>query len=88
MIYEFIQYFNDKQIFINVCLLIIFVYYMMDKSIGLNIILGLILATIVIIYLYERSKHNISVEQEEYNVEKSMIIPAVHINDKDLLDFI
>lgn len=62
----------------------------MQLSIGLNIILGLILAVVTILYLYEKETTAIELEKEQYEEKLESINPSPKniTGDNDLINFL
>ena len=90
MIYDFVESFNNKTLFRNIIIILIFIYFFRKLSIGLNIILGIAFAMICIVYLYEKETKVIEIEKEQYKEKLESINPTpINIDsNKDLINFL
>jgi len=89
-IYELIESYNNKEIFRNSVIIIIFLFIFMNLSIGLNIVFGLILAFCCILYLTGKkySTDKIEIDENNKKLEYLKPTPTKITDDKNIVDFI
>lgn len=91
-VYTFIESFHNNEVFRNALIIIFFIMLFLQISVELNIILGLIIASGLILYLKEKDNIKIQTEEKENETKLSFIKPQPQkINkdkDKDFIDFI
>lgn len=88
-IFTFISSFDNKILFRNIIIILIFIYFFIKLDIGLNLILGLILAIIVILYFTEKESIQTEIIKEQYETKLNTIKPKPkHIVDDDIVDFV
>ena len=88
-IYSLIDSYDNKRLFRNIVIILIFIYFFIKLDIGLNLILGLTLATVVIMYLTEKENIQTEIKKEQYETKLNTIKPKPkEVKDEDMVDFI
>lgn len=89
-IYTFVESLNNKELFRNIVIIIVFVYLSASYTIKLNIIFSIVLAVICILYLYEKERNTINIEEEQHKAKLASINPEPKNikENKDLINFI
>ena len=91
-IYTFISSFDNKILFRNIVIILIFLYFFMKLTIGLNIILALVLGVIAVLYLYEKETLFTQIEEKQIKEKLNIIQPKTERvqshNDIDLIEFL
>ena len=88
-IYTLISSYDNKRLFRNIIIILVFIYFFIKLDIGLNIILGLSLAAIVVFYLTEKENIQTEVKKEQYETKLNTIKPKIkEFKDEDIVDFV
>ena len=91
-IYTFISSFDNKILFRNIIIILIFLYFFMKLTIGLNIILALVFGIITVLYLYEKETLFTEIEKKQIQEKLNTIQPKTERiqthGDKDLIEFL
>lgn len=91
-IYTFVDSLDNKTLFLYIFIAIIIIGIISKFSITLNIFFGLIIATIVIMFLYEQKTHSKTLHETQVNEKLKTIKPEAPMltekKDEQLIDFL
>lgn len=88
-IFTTINSFDNKILFRNIVIILLFIYFFIKLNIGLNVIFGIILAIVVIMYFTEKESIQTEIKKEQYENKLETIKPKLQKNkEEDIVDFV